>query len=95
MSHSEISKSYDLVLIEWVDSVGVGSSWEAIPNKLECDEFICVSVGYLTHQTDNAIVIVPHMHPASEQLGTQMSGCGDMMIPTAAVRRMVELEAAE
>ena len=48
---------------------------------------ICQSVGWLLHDGEDCKVVVPHVAQQAEQ------GCGDMTIPTASVRRIVDLEA--
>lgn len=83
-----------LVLVEWLDSVGVGSEWGAIADTKEPPDMICYSVGWLLVDGDRYKVIVPHVHYDNPEVGAVKSGCGDMSIPTVAVRRMVDLKEA-
>lgn len=46
----------------------------------------CRSVGWLLHDGEDAKVVVPHVAIGPGH------GCGDMTIPTVAIRRLVELE---
>jgi hypothetical protein len=74
-----------LVLIEWLDSYGCSSTWQDLsvddPKPIECR-----SVGWLLHDGAEAKVVVPHVAEGPGQ------GCGDMTIPAAAIRRIVDLE---
>ena len=84
-----------LVLIEWEDSFGVSPSWEGLDDVEEPEAAICYSVGWLIVDGDKRKVVVPHVHEANESIGAVFSGCGDMTIPTSAVRRLVDLKAAK
>ena len=82
------SSKLRLVLIEWVDAVGCSSSWEEL-SDIDPKPVACRSVGWLLHDGESTKVIVPHVtekHPNAEA-----RGCGDMTIPTIAVRRIVAL----
>jgi len=73
----------NLVLIEWLDSFGCSSDWQA----LEVDNFkplVCRSVGWLLHDGDDCKVVVPHV---TEVINGSVSkqGCGDMTIPTKSI----------
>ena len=85
-----------LVLIEWVDSLGVGGQWESLKDRTDDpEEFLCYSAGWLIIDGERNKVIVPHIHDTNENLGAEFSGCGDMTIPTSAVRRIVDLKAGK
>lgn len=81
-----------LVLIEWVDSFGSSSSWAPTAGTKEPEPVICRSVGWLLVDGKNYKIVVPHIHPADDSMGTEESGCGDMAIPTAAVKKIHELD---
>jgi hypothetical protein len=80
-----------LVLIEWADSYGVSPSWEEITLPMTPKSLTCTSVGWLAHDGEDVKVIVPHWHDEDQDVGAALSGCGDMTIPTSAIRRMVQL----
>jgi len=48
---------------------------------------VCRSVGWLMHEGPECKVIVPHWSQGTNE------GCGDMVIPTRAVIRLVDLPA--
>lgn len=79
-----MSTEHKLVLIEWVDSYGCSSDWRSIEG---CDPkpTVCRSVGWLVHEDEKCKTIVPHI---CEQEG---QGCGDMTIPTEAIKSVVAL----
>lgn len=95
MTHAVISRDHQLVMIEWLDSFGVGPAWEPIYDETELKLPVCVSVGYVVKENDSAICVVPHVFPADEEIGAVKSGCGDMTIPRAAIVRTVNLQTAE
>ena len=51
----------------------------------------CYSIGLLVKQTDDVVVIVPHMSPENSENGAVRSGCGDMTIPMASVKSIDQL----
>lgn len=73
-----------LVLVEWVDSFGCSSTWQPI-NDPAPTPLVCRSVGWLAHDGKDCKLLIPHMSAQEDQ------GCGDMTIPTSAVRSMVDL----
>lgn len=84
---------YPLVRVEWYDSIGVGSHWEVISDA-KVKPLVCVSVGYMIEK-GKTIVIVPHMHGDRDDIGAKMSGCGDMAIPSCAVKSITNLVVQE
>jgi hypothetical protein len=79
---------YRLVLIEWEDSHGVSSEWQVLSDDIKPHVLVCTSVGWLIYDGDDCKAIIPHLtHPPH---GKQQ-GCGDMTIPSVAVRRVVDL----
>lgn len=79
-----------LVLIEWEDALGVGSSWGPLED-LVCEPIICRSVGWIAAESKRAIVLIPNVHDGDESRNVSQNGCGDMTIPKSAIRRMKRL----
>ena len=81
-----------LVLIEWLDSFGCSSTWQAIADDARAAPEIpvCRSVGWLHYDGDDCKVIVPHLAEATAR--SEQQGCGEMAIPTRAILRLVDLE---
>ena len=78
-----------LVLIEWLDSYGCSSKWQALDN-CRAKPLACRSVGWLLHDGDDCKVVVPHISDEdNEHVAAQ--GCGDMTIPTKAILQIVDL----
>lgn len=69
---------HDLVRIEWHDSRGATSRWQHLE---DLDEGACYmqSVGWIVRQTDEFIVLAPHMSADGEQAS------GVMYIPRSAI----------
>lgn len=83
-----------LVLVVWVDSFGCASAWEPIKDSFEGPEvLVCRSVGWLIHEDDQCLVVVPHIVEASDR--TERQGCGDMTIPACAVKSVSYLTSQE
>jgi len=80
-----------LVKIEWADSYGVSSSWEEI-SDIKDIKHVCISVGYLALDGDNIKVIVPHISPSNEEIGSCLQGCGNMSIPVQSIIKITELK---
>jgi len=73
-----------LVEVEWTDSSFLGQGWvsqefTAIPASIECS-----SMGYLTKEDGDYIVLTPHWSPECV--------AGVMAIPKIAIKSMVELK---
>ena len=77
-----------LVLIEWEDAFGCSPSWSPLADSTP-EIMICRSVGWLLRDGDDCKTIVPHL--SGELPGVDPQGCGDMTIPSTAIRRIVEL----
>lgn len=71
-----------LVMVEWVDSYGVSSSWEDTSDISKVQPVNCVSVGWVLFEDDTVVTVLPHkaILPGG---GTQ--GCGEMTIPRQAI----------
>lgn len=74
----------ELVLVEWVDSFGCSPNWQRIEGIENLKPLRCQSVGWLVHQDDHYIVVVPHLS-ASDQPHVDQQGCGDMAIPQRSI----------
>jgi len=79
-----------LVLVDWLDSYGCSSSWQALEGCAP-SLMVCHSVGWLLHDGEDCKVIVPHV---SDGDGAPQQGCGDMTIPVKAIIRISELTAS-
>lgn len=80
---------YPLVYVEWDDSFGVSSRWEAIPNDYPTPKStMCQSVGWLVYDGKKYKVVVPHLTGPE---GDTWSGCGDMTIPVGVIVRIIRL----
>ncbi len=78
-----------MVLIEWLDSYGCGSEWQPLEG-CQAKPLLCRSVGWLLRDEADCKVIVPHLSDSASPLPVQ--GCGDMTIPTAAIRKITDLD---
>lgn len=87
-----MKKSYNIELIEWVDSFGCSPSWREVPEAIIVKPLVCQSVGYVMHEDDNVIVVVPHYAP--ETSSSDESACGDMTIPKVSIKRRAILSQA-
>ncbi|MGI9501859.1 MAG: hypothetical protein ACR2RE_02220 [Geminicoccaceae bacterium] len=79
-----------LVYIEWIDSFGCSTTWTEI-KEIAPELLVCVSVGFLAYDGEDCKVIVPHISQENHRHSEQQ-GCGDMCIPTVAVKKMIELQ---
>ena len=79
-----------LVLIEWVDTFGCSTEWQEICD-LSPTVLCCRSVGWLAYDGEDCKVIIPHLSKSHESAPPQ--GCGDMTIPTCAIRSIKDLHA--
>lgn len=71
---------YPMVLIEWEDSNSTHSGWQSI-ESYPVEPCTCISMGFLTRETDCAVVLFAHID------GTGQSGTGEMVIPISAIRK--------
>lgn len=78
-----------LVLVEWVDSYGCSANWSDLENPRP-RPMVCKSVGWLYHDGKDCKLIVPHVSDGDPEIPKQ--GCGDMTIPTSAVRKIIKLK---
>ncbi len=83
-------RTMKLVYIEWFDAYGCSSTWQDMP-EIKPSPIVCKSVGWLLHDGDDCKVIVPHTMPDDHDHANPQ-GCGDMTIPTVAIKRIVEMK---
>ena len=77
---------YPLVLIEWEDSVLGYQGWKFIADNMnQCTRFL--SVGFLVYKDKNKVILYPHIK--DEQ--TDISGSGDIVIPTSVILKTTVL----
>ena len=77
-----------LVLVEWVDSFGCSPGWQDLSDDCEPKTMLCRSVGWLFRDGADCKVLVPHV---ADVPGSAKQGCGDMAIPTQAIRSIHDL----
>lgn len=96
---AKITEERELVLVEWADSYGVGSSWAPIPAAIELRECLASSVGWVVAESATELLLVPHVTDPAQVLDEgddpRPQGCGDMTIPKSAIRRRVSLREVE
>jgi len=54
---------------------------------------VCRSVGWLIHDDKKVKVVVPHLNQANHP-NADLQGCGDMTIPTSAIRKITDIKIA-
>lgn len=78
---------YRLVYVEWEDSQ-VGTAGWGFTEGVKPSLATVRSVGWLVYDGKDCKMIVPHL--SKDDTGhIQQQGCGDITIPTSAVRKMV------
>jgi len=76
---------FKLVLIDWVDSYSVYEQWDFIKHIKEPEIVKCKSVGFLIKDTEESILILPHISGESE------AGMGGICIPKVSITKITEL----
>ena len=76
-----------LVLVKWIDSVQ-SMAWNFDDYEAPKPK-VCESVGWLLAQNDEAVVVTGNMTDKCEQ------HCGDMVIPTVAIKSITDLSVAD
>jgi hypothetical protein len=84
---------YRLVYIEWEDSYGCSPDWEDLENCSPAP-MVCRSIGWLIHDDKKCKVVVPHLTQADHP-NSNLQGCGDMTIPTSAIRKIADVKIAD
>jgi hypothetical protein len=74
-----------IVLIEWVDSYSVYEQWDFLNDLKEPEIIKCKSVGFIVNETDESILIMPHIS------GDNEAGKGGICIPKLAIIKRTEL----
>ena len=85
-----MSVKYKLVYVKWVDSYGCGHAWGEISDISPAPHY-CHSVGWIVSESDECIVVVPHLSPAHDEIGAVENGCGDMTIPKVSIINQCEI----
>lgn len=74
-----------LVLIEWIDSYSVYEQWDFIKDLSEPEIIKCKSVGFVVRETNELILIIPHISGDSE------AGKGGICISRISIIKITEL----
>jgi hypothetical protein len=84
--------TYPLELIRWRDSYGPGSHWKELPEEGDPDPepLVCESVGWTVQETDDLVLLFPHVGPKTKN--TDAQGCGEMAIPKVAIVERIPLK---
>lgn len=80
-----------LYIVEWVDSHTILNGWELISDIEEPKKVINVSVGFIIKETEDNIMIIPHIADIKNP-NSFGSGCGEMVIPTIAIIKKTKLK---
>ncbi|MBC8321128.1 MAG: hypothetical protein H8E34_10430 [Bacteroidetes bacterium] len=81
----------NLYLIKWIDSYNFPSTWESIEEMEDPIPLVCVSVGWIEKETDEYIVLIPHISDIDNKDNKGM-GCGSMGIPKIAILERINLK---
>lgn len=80
-----------LVLVDWIDSHS-GRGWRNLDDiDRGAEPLLCRSVGWLSMETDEVLLLIPHLAGEGQSVEIILQGCGEMCIPKSCVRRFVEL----
>ena len=80
-----------LYIIKWIDSYNAPGVWESISEMQEPENMICVSVGWIEKETNDNIVIIPHISDVNNK-ENKGHACGAMIIPKAAILKRINLK---
>lgn len=83
--------NYKLTFVKWADSYGCSSSWESIHEHPPIPHY-CYSVGWLVRESEEFVVIIPHISPENDGIGSDELGCGDMTIPKCSITIMKHID---
>jgi hypothetical protein len=76
--------SHPLLLVVWVDSSHLGEGWIDFDELDRSDaQLLCVSVGFLVHESRQSMLLVPSIADLSEPSNRQAHGT--MLIPKRAI----------
>jgi hypothetical protein len=76
---------YKLVAVEWVDSAQPVSAWQWADDYEMPQIVVCVSVGYLIAETEDAIALAPNLGDIGRE---RVQASGIIRLPRAAVRKI-------
>ena len=79
--------SMKIVMIEWTDACGGGSSWTELKD-IETKLAVNLSVGWLLQADAEKTTVVPNLSWVNRP---KSDGCGEMTIPTNAITKIVTL----
>jgi hypothetical protein len=74
-----------LELIEWVDSYSFYEQWDFIKEIAEPEIIKCKSVGFIIKETNDSIMILPHISGENE------AGRGGICIPKISIVKRTQL----
>jgi hypothetical protein len=83
-----------LVRVDWMDAFGgVREGWRGIEDIKGRATAPAISIGFLARETDEKVVILPHLISADVNPVdfTTCSGDGELVIPKTWIRSIVEL----
>ncbi len=89
--------AFPLVMVEWIDAKGCCDEWTALEHITRgADKMLCQSFGLLLKKDKDVVIILPHVTAIHHVTDTgkseiKLQGCGDMTIPTIAVKRIRKL----
>lgn len=85
-----MSKMPELVLVEWIDSVGTAGVdvWTDVSEVKDFNICKCLSIGWLFKETDEYIVIVPHIGQEKDDSMEDNQVSGAMLIPQCSISVM-------
>ena len=78
-----------LVIVEWLDSSSPIPEWRHLDNPPAARVILCLSVGWLLHDSDGVLMLAPNLGDINDQINAQASGF--MPIPQSSIIRSIEL----
>ena len=79
---------YRLVAVEWVDSAQPISAWQWADAYEMPQIVVCISVGYLIAETEDAIALAPNLGDIGRE---RVQASGIIRLPRTAVRKISQL----
>ena len=84
-------KNNNLYIIKWIDSYNSFDVWAPISEMEELRNMICVSVGWIEKETNDNIIVIPHISDI-ENKKNKGYACGAMIIPKVAILKRIKLK---